>query len=66
MKEDLNPFKIAQQQLDNAAQIMDLDPAAHAILREPKRILIMSIPVKLSSGKTRVFTMTPGGPQKAA
>ncbi len=34
MKEDLNPFKIAQQQLDKAAEVMNLDKAAHSILRE--------------------------------
>ncbi len=56
MAEELNPFKIAQKQLDEAAEIMKLDKQAHAILREPKRILTMSIPVKLSSGRTQVFT----------
>ncbi len=56
MKEELNPFKIAQQQLDKAAEIMNLDKQAHAILREPKRTLIMNIPVKMSNGKTQTFT----------
>ncbi len=56
MAEELNPFKIAQTQLDNAAAIMNLDRQAHAILREPKRILVMNIPVKLTSGKTQTFT----------
>ena len=35
MPEELNPFKIAQEQLDAAAEIMGLDRQAHAILREP-------------------------------
>ncbi len=56
MAEDLNPFKIAQTQLDKAAEIMKLDKQAHAILREPKRTLIMSIPVRMSNGQTKVFT----------
>ena len=56
MAEELNPFKIAQEQLDEAADIMKLDRQAHAILREPKRVLIMSIPVKMSSGRTQTFT----------
>jgi glutamate dehydrogenase (NAD(P)+) len=56
MKEELNPFKIAQQQLDKAAEIMELDRQALAILREPKRTLIMNIPVKMSNGKTQTFT----------
>ncbi len=56
MVEELNPFKIAQEQLDSAAQIMDLDKQAHAILREPKRVLTVNIPVRMSSGETEVFT----------
>jgi len=54
--EELNPFKIAQEQLDEAAGIMKLDRQAHAILREPKRVLVMNIPVKMSNGKTQLFT----------
>jgi glutamate dehydrogenase (NAD(P)+) len=56
MAEELDPFKIAQMQLDEAAEIMKLDKQAHAILREPKRTLVMSIPVKMSNGRTQVFT----------
>ena len=33
MKDALNPFKIAQQQLDDAAQRLGLDPAMHELLR---------------------------------
>lgn len=56
MVEELNPFKISQAQLDNAAQIMGLDKQAHAILREPKHTSIFSLPVKMDSGDTQVFT----------
>ncbi len=56
MAEELDPFKIAQEQLDEAAGIMKLDKQAHAILREPKRVLVMSIPVRMSNGRTQVFT----------
>lgn len=49
-------FKMAQQQLDKAAKIMDLDPAAHEILREPMRTIEVRIPVKMDNGKTEVFT----------
>jgi glutamate dehydrogenase (NAD(P)+) len=56
MAEELNPFKIAQEQLDEAAGIMGLDRQAHAILREPKRTLIMSIPVRMDDNTTEVFT----------
>ncbi len=55
MVEELNPFKIAQQELDSAAEVMNLDKTAHAILREPKRILTVNIPVKMRDGNTKVF-----------
>ncbi len=55
MAEELNPFKIAQEQLDRAAKIMKLDPAVHQILREPMRILEVTIPVKMDDGSVKVF-----------
>ncbi len=55
MSEELNPFKIAQEELDAAAETMGLDKTAHAILREPKRILTVNIPVKMQDGTTKVF-----------
>lgn len=54
-KKELNPFEIAQQQLADAAKIMNLDPAMHAFLREPMRELHVSLPVKMDDGSTKVF-----------
>jgi len=56
MTEELNPFKIAQEQLDEAAKIMTLDKQAHAILREPMEVLTMNIPVRMRDGTTKTFT----------
>ncbi len=56
MAEELNPFRIAQEQLDKAAEIMKLDEQAHQILREPMRTLIVNIPVRMHDGTTKVFT----------
>ena len=53
--EKLNPFKIAQQQLDEAAKILGLDPGTHAALREPMRELHVSLPVRMDNGTVRVF-----------
>jgi glutamate dehydrogenase (NAD(P)+) len=50
-----NPFTIAQQQLDEAAAILGLDPATHALLREPMRELTVTIPVRMDDGRVRVF-----------
>lgn len=55
MSENLNPFTIAQHQLDEAAGLLQLDPAMHAFLREPMRELHFSIPVKMDDGHTQVF-----------
>ncbi len=55
MLDKLNPFKIAQRQLDKAAKIMKLDPAIHAILREPMRIYEVNIPVKMDDGSVKIF-----------
>jgi glutamate dehydrogenase (NAD(P)+) len=51
----MNPFKIAQAQLDEAAEILKLDPATHAALREPMRTLEINIPVKMDNGEFKVF-----------
>ncbi|MGA3020354.1 MAG: Glu/Leu/Phe/Val dehydrogenase [Candidatus Micrarchaeales archaeon] len=56
MQEELNSFKIAQAQLDDAAELMGLDKQAHAILREPERTLSVNIPVRMRDGSTQVFT----------
>ena len=51
----LNPFAIAQAQLDKAAAVLELEPAVHALLREPLRELHVTLPVKMDDGSTRVF-----------
>lgn len=55
MAEELNPFKIAQEQLAEAAQIMKLDKTALELLMEPMRTYIFNIPVKMRDGSTKVF-----------
>jgi glutamate dehydrogenase (NAD(P)+) len=53
--EELNPFKIAQFQLDEAARLLKLDSGTHEMLRWPLRELHVTIPVKMDNGKTKVF-----------
>ena len=43
-------------QLDKAATIMKLDRSVHEILRQPKRVLTVSIPVRMDDGSMKVFT----------
>ena len=55
MTENLNPFAIAQAQLDKAAAFLELDPDMHAFLREPLREFHFSIPVRMDDGHTQTF-----------
>ncbi|MFG1460566.1 MAG: Glu/Leu/Phe/Val dehydrogenase [Thermoplasmataceae archaeon] len=56
MAEDLDPFDIAVKQLEKAAKVIKLDKEALEILKEPKEILQVRIPVKMDNGQTKVFT----------
>jgi len=38
-----------------AAKLLKLDPAVHGLLREPKRILEVTFPVRMDSGQVRAF-----------
>src|SRR5574341_1624575 len=51
----LNPFEIAQRQLDEAAALLQLDPALHEFLRWPMRELHVTLPVKMDDGTTKIF-----------
>src|SRR5437764_3877563 len=55
VKEELNPFEIAKQQFNRAADYLDLDDSMRAVLSNTKRQLIVSIPVKMDSGHVEVF-----------
>ncbi|HEX7587081.1 MAG TPA: Glu/Leu/Phe/Val dehydrogenase dimerization domain-containing protein, partial [Anaerolineae bacterium] len=50
-----NPFRITQQQLDQAAEILKLDPAIHEMLRWPLRELHVTLPVRMDDGTVHVF-----------
>jgi glutamate dehydrogenase (NAD(P)+) len=44
------------ERLDDAAGLIGADPDIHRILREPERILEVSIPVRMDDGAVEVFT----------
>ena len=52
---ELNPFKIAQAQLDEAASIMGLEPAVHELLRWPLREFHVTLPVKMDDGSVKIY-----------
>lgn len=51
----VNPFKNATQQLENVSKLIKIDDSVLEILKQPKRILIVNIPVRMDSGKIQVF-----------
>jgi glutamate dehydrogenase (NAD(P)+) len=55
MTKRLNPFEIAQRQLDEAAKVLKLEPGIHALLREPLRELHVTLPVRMDDGSVKVF-----------
>jgi len=55
MEDKFNPFKIAQQQLDEAALKLGLDSATHELLRWPMHEIKVTLPVKMDDGSTKIF-----------
>jgi len=53
--EGLNPFGIAQRQLEMAANLMGLDPTTYELLRWPMREFHVRFPVKMDDGSTRLY-----------
>lgn len=51
----LNPFEIAQQQVKKACDLLGADPAVYEILKNPARVLEVSIPVKMDDGSVKTF-----------
>ncbi|HVF12789.1 MAG TPA: Glu/Leu/Phe/Val dehydrogenase [Actinomycetota bacterium] len=51
----MNPWEAALQYLDEAAELMHLDEGTYAILREPKRSLLVSVPVRMDDEHIQVF-----------
>ncbi|MCX7706139.1 MAG: hypothetical protein N2115_07815, partial [bacterium] len=51
-----NPWETAQRQFDNAAEKLGLEEWLRMKLREPRRVIIVSVPVKMDNGLLKVFT----------
>lgn len=48
-------FDNAMIQLDNAAAILHLDQGIHEILKQPDRVIKVSIPVRMDDGSIKIF-----------
>jgi len=54
MGEELNPFKIAQKQLEMAAVRLNLDKATTEFLKWPMREFVYTIPLKMDDGSFKI------------
>lgn len=54
-KQETSALSMAHQQIDKIASFLKLDPAIHAILREPQRCLEVSIPLTMDDGTVKIF-----------
>jgi glutamate dehydrogenase (NAD(P)+) len=52
----INPWQVAQQQFDLAAERLNLDEGMRRVLREPRRELTVHFPVQMDDGSVQVFT----------
>ena len=52
----INPWAVAQQQFDLAAERLNLDEGMRRVLREPRRELTVHFPVKMDDGSVKVYT----------
>lgn len=51
-----NPFDEVIEQLDKTAELIDLDPNVLEQLKHPRRIVMVSVPVRMDDGHIEVFT----------
>jgi glutamate dehydrogenase len=55
MTEVLNPFKIVQQQVKMVCDKLGYENSVYEILKEPEKVLVVSIPVKMDDGSIKTF-----------
>lgn len=53
--ESLNPLVIAQKQIKKACDILGVEESVYELLKEPMRVLEVSIPVQMDDGSIKVF-----------
>lgn len=54
-KENLNPLQSARKQIKLACDALELEAGVYELLKEPKRVIEISIPVKMDDGSLKVF-----------
>ncbi|MGI8792081.1 MAG: Glu/Leu/Phe/Val family dehydrogenase [Acidimicrobiales bacterium] len=51
-----DPWAAILERLDDAAQLTGVDPDIHRMLRIPRRVLEVAVPVRMDDGRVEVFT----------
>jgi hypothetical protein len=51
----MNPFEIAQKQIKAACDKLGAEPAVYEILKQPMKVVEVSIPVKMDNGEVKTF-----------
>jgi glutamate dehydrogenase (NAD(P)+) len=51
-----NVWEMAKRQLDEVASLIGLNESIHGFLRQPKRVLEVSVPVRMDDGSFRMYT----------
>ena len=52
----MNPREVAEKQFDLAADVLGLDASTRRVLKHPKVVMKVGVPVRMDNGETRVFT----------
>ncbi|MGI6485240.1 MAG: Glu/Leu/Phe/Val family dehydrogenase [Tepidanaerobacteraceae bacterium] len=55
MAKTISSFEIVQQEIKKACDKLDLGNSIYEVLKEPERVLVVSIPVKMDDGSTKTF-----------
>lgn len=55
MADTLNPLVAAQEKVKAACDKLGCDPAVYELLKEPKRVIEVTIPVKMDDGSVKTF-----------
>ncbi len=51
-----DPWAAVLERIDDAAKLTAVDPDVHRLLRKPRRVLEVSVPVRMDDGTVEVFT----------
>ena len=51
----LNPYELAMQNFEMAADVLELEADIRAMVRAPERVLAVTVPVRMDNGKMSCF-----------